>query len=105
MRDKTPPQIWLSLLLLLGMSAVALANPNDYPEYAQKKVDGDISITFIKPEDVKDNLDAAVEQTLIDVRKTNQYKKNHLPGAVSLPLRKLPERHAEIPRDTPSVLY
>ena len=106
MRRAMIQHLQLSLLLLiLGVSASALANPNDYPEFAQKKVDDDISVTFVTPEEVKQRLDAGTPQTLVDVRKSNSFKRRHLPKAVSIPLRSFPERYAEIPRDIPVVLY
>ena len=93
------------LLLILGISASALANPNNYPEFAQKKIDDDISVAFATAEEVKQRLDAGTPQTLVDVRKSSSFKRRHLPKAVSIPLRSFPERYAEIPRDIPVVLY
>jgi len=93
------------LFLILGISASALANPNDYPEFAQKKVDDDIAVTFVTAEEVKQHLDAGAPQTLVDVRKSSSFERRHLPKAVSIPLRSFPERYAEIPRDTQVVLY
>jgi hypothetical protein len=93
------------LLLILGISTSALANPNDYPEFAQQKVDDDISVTFVTAEEVKQRLDAGTPQMLVDVRKSDSFKRRHLPNAVSIPLRSLPERYAEIPRDISVVLY
>jgi len=93
------------LLLILGISASALANPNDYPEFAQKKVDDDISVTFVTAEEVKQRLDVGTPQALVDVRKSSSFERQHLPKAISIPLQSFPERYVEIPRDTPVVLY
>ena len=95
----------LWLLAGLACAASASANPNDYPEYAQIKIDPDITIEFITVEEVKQRLDAGEPQKIIDVRRLKLFDKTHLPGAVSIPLRDLETRIEEIPRDTPVVFY
>lgn len=92
-------------LSIIGLSATAFANPKDYPEYAQQQVSKDITVAFVKAEVVKQRLDDGTPQTLVDVRKSPGFQKAHLPNAVSIPLRQLPERYVEIPRDIPVVLY
>jgi rhodanese-related sulfurtransferase len=37
---------------------------------------------------------------LIDVRQPDEYEQAHVPGAVLIPLGEVPDRVAEIPRDT-----
>ncbi len=93
------------LWLIVAMAITASANPNDYPEYAHIKIAQNIQIEFITAEDVKRRLDASVPQMLIDVRSHDNFKKAHLPGAVSIPLRTFEERVKDIPRETPVVLY
>jgi hypothetical protein len=106
MRRAIMQRMQLSLLLLiLGISASALANPNEYPEFAQKKIDDDISVTFVTAEEVKQRLDAGTPQMLVDVRNSSSFERQHLPKAISIPLRSFPERCVEIPHDTPVVLY
>jgi len=90
---------------LLGYVAAVAANPRDYPEYAQQKVSDDIPIQFITVETLKKLIDDASPQLIIDVRSREGYDKSHLPGALSIPLRVLPERLADVPRDIPLVLY
>lgn len=92
-------------LILLGFVAAATANPRDYPEFAQHKVNDDIPIQFVTAETVQLNLENASRQLIIDVRNQSSFQKKHLPGARSIPLRTLPERVAEVPRDIPVVLY
>jgi rhodanese-related sulfurtransferase len=41
----------------------------------------------------------------VDVRKSSNFERQHLPKAVSIPLQSFPERYVEIPRDIPVVLY
>ena len=96
--------IFLSIMLL-GCVAGAAANPRDYPEFAQQKINDDISIQFITAETVKQRIDNASTQLIIDVRNASSYDKIHLPSALSLPLRTLPERVEEVPRNIPLVLY
>ena len=94
-------------LMVLGLSCVTdtQANPKDYPEFAQQKVEDTIPIEFITSETVKQRLDDSTTQLIVDVRNRSGYDKTHLPNAISIPLRELPYRVAEIPRDIPVVLY
>lgn len=92
-------------IFLLGYTAVVGANPQDYPEYAQQKVSDTIPIQFIGVETLKKQMDNASPHLIIDVRRREGYDKSHLPGALSIPLRELPERLADVPRDIPLVLY
>ena len=82
-----------------------LANPNNYPQFAQQQVDPAIPITFISAERVKEQLEAGRPQMLVDVRSPEEYGAGHLPKAISMPLEVLSVRMAEIPRDIPVVLY
>jgi rhodanese-related sulfurtransferase len=82
-----------------------MANPQQYPQFAQQQVDNAIPIDFISAESVKQRLDAGTIQVLVDVRDQASYAQGHLPGAISMPLQALPQRMVEIPRDVPVVLY
>ncbi len=93
------------MALVLGYTAPALANPHNYPQFAQQQVDPAISILFISVERVKQELEAGHPQLLVDVRSPAEYGAGHLPRAVSIPLEVLSVRMAEIPRDIPVVLY
>lgn len=93
------------VVLCVGLATVVRANPQEYPQFAAQKVAAAIPIAFISAEHVKQQLDADAPQLLIDVRNRSSYDRMHLPGAVSMPLRELPQRVADIPRDTPVVLY
>jgi hypothetical protein len=95
----------LMLGLLLNATPGALANPQDYGQFAQQEVGKDIQVTFITADAVKKRLDDGTPQWLVDVRTQASYDKSHLPGARSLPLEEFPERFVEIPRDIPVVLY
>ena len=93
------------MVFVLGCATGVLANPQDYPEFAQQKIKDDIQIQFVPAETVKQHLDESAPQVIIDVRSRSSYAKRHLPSALSIPLRKLPDRVAEVPRDVPVVLY
>ena len=82
-----------------------LANPNNYPQFAQQQVDPAIPIFFIGVKRVKALLDEGRPPMLVDVRSADEYNAGHLPRAKSIPLAALPRRLAEIPRDMPVVLY
>ena len=93
------------LTLALVYVVPTLANPNNYPQFAQQQVDPAIPIFFIGVERVKTQLDAGRPPVLVDVRSLGEYNAGHLPQARSIPLEVLPRRLAEIPRDIPVVLY
>jgi hypothetical protein len=94
------------IALALVYVVPTLANPNNYPQFAQQQVDPAMPIFFIGVERVKAQLDAgSPPMLLVDVRSAEEYNAGHLPSAKSIPLSVLPRRLAEIPRDIPVVLY
>jgi len=93
------------LILTLGYVVSTLANPQDYPQFAQQQEDPSIPIAFTHVEAVKRQLDAGLAPMLVDVRSAAEYASGHLPKAVSIPLEVLSARMAEIPRNIPVVLY
>ena len=93
------------MALALGYVVPTLANPQDYPQFAQQQEDPSIPITFTNVELVKQQIDAGRPPMLVDVRSAGEYAYGHLPKAVSMPLEVLPVRMAEIPHDIPVVLY
>ena len=42
---------------------------------------------------------------VVDVRSRDQYEKEHIPGAVNIPLSELESRLDELPRDRPLIVY
>ena len=69
------------MVFVLGCATGVLANPQDYPEFAQQKIKDDIQIQFVAAETVKQHLDEHATQVIIDVRSRSSYAKRHLPGA------------------------
>jgi rhodanese-related sulfurtransferase len=58
---------------------------------------------FVSPERFQELL-AAPGAVLIDLREPAEYAHGHLPGAVNMPLRLLPEKGPDLPRDRPLLL-
>lgn len=58
----------------------------------------------VDPEELRRRVrDGAV--TVLDVRPEDEYRAGHIPGALSMPIRELTQRLAEIPRDRAVVAY
>jgi rhodanese-related sulfurtransferase len=74
----------------------ASAAPGGDPEVPEK---------YIKVDQVKAMQDAKKRVTIIDVRDKDQYDELHIKGARNVPLRELPTRLAEVPKQEPVVLY
>ena len=81
----------LAGLLVLG--AAGPAAPPDYP------------ISFISVDELKAHLDRGGRADIIDVRKWDQYVKQHIKGARSMPIRSIPERASEITKTGLAVFY
>jgi rhodanese-related sulfurtransferase len=43
--------------------------------------------------------------TILDVRQPSEYKENHIPGAILIPLPELSDRLLEIDPDKPTLVY
>jgi hypothetical protein len=93
------------LTLALLYVVPTMANPNHYPQFAQRQVDPAIPIFYIGVKRVKADLDAGRPLVLVDVRSSGEFNTGHLPKARSIPLEVFSRRLAEIPRDIPVVLY
>ena len=94
-------------LMVLGLvyAATVSADPRDYPQFADQKVEADIAIGFTGVDELKARIDGGEAVQIIDVRGYGDYARGHLPGAVSLPLGVLPYAFGDIPTDIPVVLY
>jgi len=66
-----------------------------------------IQIKTMYPEDLRDFMSTHRERqyTLLDVRETEEYAQEHIPGALNLPLSELEQRLEDIPRDKELVMY
>ena len=59
------------------------------------------------PQITANDLQASLEHgavTLVDVRNANEWAEGHIPGAIHVPLGRLAERLAEVPRERPVVM-
>ena len=55
-------------------------------------------MTNITPQEAKAIMDTADDYTILDVRRRDEYKEGHIPGAVCLPLDEIPnEAEYELP--------
>ena len=59
----------------------------------------------IKPQELKEKLDAGEEVIVVDARSLDSYESHHIPGALSIPLAEIEERHGELPQEGEIVLY
>jgi rhodanese-related sulfurtransferase len=89
MRRLLPPA--LAAALVLG--AAGPAAPPDYP------------VSFISVDELKARLDRGERADIIDVRKWDQYVKQHIKGARAMPLRAVPDRAHEITKTGLAVFY
>jgi 3-mercaptopyruvate sulfurtransferase SseA len=99
-------RLWLCLFILgLGSTPLISADPQHYPQFAQQRLDSAITVEFITATAVKQQLDTATPQVVVDVRDRESYDKGHIPGALSMPLETFPARLADLSARTPIVLY
>lgn len=59
----------------------------------------------ILPERAKQLLDGGEQVLFIDIRETEDFKRERLPGALSIPLKELSAQHEKVPRAGRVVLY
>lgn len=57
------------------------------------------------PVELKRLLDSKDSILVVDVRDRDSFAKEHIPGAMSIPLHDIPKRLAELPRDKTIVCY
>ena len=87
------PLAVVALVAALVLGAAAPAALPDYP------------VSFISVDELKAHLDAGKRADVIDVRKWDQYVKQHIKGARSMPIRAVPDRANEIARTGLVVFY
>jgi rhodanese-related sulfurtransferase len=77
------------------------------PSYAGHDQDEEDLTYFlpIAPERLKQLLDIGEAISLFDLREPEEFTRQRLPGAVSLPLKELPSQMAKVPRAGRVVLY
>jgi len=60
---------------------------------------------IIEPRKVQDMMRQSARFLLLDCREPWEFQAAHIEGATLIPMRAIPERLAEIPRDQPVVVY
>jgi rhodanese-related sulfurtransferase len=91
------------ITLLLGL----LAAVTPWPLHAGHDQDEEDLTYFlpIAPERAKQLLDTGEKIVFFDLREPEEFKRERLPGAVSLPLKELPSHMGKVPRAGRVVLY
>ena len=56
-------------------------------------------------QELKKIMDRQEDFLIVDVRGMKSYEKSHLPGAISLPVGELVDRHRELPRNKVIIFY
>jgi rhodanese-related sulfurtransferase len=59
----------------------------------------------IKPQELKEKLAAGAAVPVVAARSRESYDSLHIPGALSIPLPEIEERHGELPQEGEIVLY
>ena len=72
---------------------------------AQAAHGGVPSVAFTEPDYLKWLIDSRQPVVVIDLRKPQEFRAGHLPGAISVPMAELDRRYAEIPTSPMVVLY
>lgn len=90
------------LLAWAGAAALGLAAP--LAAWASHG-SGAPAVIGLRSDYVMRLLDERERLTLVDLRKTSEYRAGHLPGAISLPIVDLERRFKEIPKTERVVLY
>jgi len=62
-------------------------------------------VPHISPEELKEKLDGGADVVVIDVRSEEAFDRGHIKGAISIPLRSIAVRYAEVPSDKEIVAY
>lgn len=93
------------LTLAVLTPQISLADPSNYPAFAQKSLPEDIKPQFIGIEELVKEIKAGAKPVIIDVRSGEEFREVHILGAVSAPLAEFKDYIKSIPRDRPVVLY
>ena len=92
----------LGFTALLGAFAIAVVSA--YAGHDQ--VEDDLTYFLpMPPVRAKQLLDSGEKILFFDLREPEEFKREHLPGAISIPLRELPSQYNKVPRAGRVVLY
>ena len=102
---------FLTIAFVLGIAVTgtasksAYADPSKYPEFAQQKLPDDVKPTFIKVDELVDEVKKKRKPVIIDVRTAEEFKEAHILGSVNAPLAEFTDYVDRIPKDRLVVLY
>jgi 3-mercaptopyruvate sulfurtransferase SseA len=85
----------LLVLIVGGWLAWRLVKPAPAPEPTSEQAVNDQDVTRINLEDAKTAYDQK-KAVFVDVRDSDSYASDHIPGALSIPLSELPDRLGEL---------
>lgn len=92
-------RISITSVLMAVLLLVSCQNPAASPPATLSQV------PRIKPQELKAWLDAGEDVIVVDVLSRESYERRHIPGALSIPLSELEERHSELSKKMKIVLY
>jgi len=98
---------WLGLLAVLPV--LAQATTTTFSALTVREV-GNFLTTLpadfygIQPAAAKQMMDT-LDVFVLDVREPSEFKDGRIPGAVNIPIRELPKRLGEIPKNKPIIIY
>lgn len=109
-KSEWTPERLAAVLAILPVTIVVLSGCSSAgsvsPDGAEMRVPANADeVPRISPEDLKQRIDSGEEILIADVRSVNSYRAQHLPGAISVPLKELEARLDEFPRDRHIVFY
>jgi len=87
---------WLGLALAAGLALAPAAHGAH---------GGGPSVAMTEPDYLKWLIDSRQPVVVVDLRAPDEFRRGHLPGAVSVPIEELDRRYAEIPTSPMVVLY
>ena len=87
---------WLGLTLAAGLALAPAAHAAH---------GGAPSVALTEPDYLRWLIDSRQPVVVVDLRSPGDFRRGHLPGAVSVPLAELDRRFAEIPTQPMVVLY
>lgn len=96
---------WLTMILgvLIGVILTACGSQGG-SQSAESLIKPSADAPRISPQDYASYM-RNTPHLLVDVRSPQEFAQGAIEGAVNIPLLELPTRLAELPRDTPLVLY
>lgn len=81
-----------------GEETVSFGNPNSFVDQSK--------VTYISPEDLKKIIDNQnYQKFILDVRSSQSFSKEHLPGAINIPLDEIEKNREKIPHGKEIFVY